>query len=147
MKLILGSDHAGFALKEYIKKSLDKSKIKYEDLGPKSLIKDDDYPVYAAKVAKKVGKNKALKGVLMCGNAQGICIAANKIKGARAAICYDSYTARTSRQDDDANIICLRGRKFAHSKAVKILKVWLKTPFSRKPRHERRLKEIEKLEK
>ncbi len=145
MKLILGSDHAGFELKEYLKKHLRKLKIQFEDLGPFSLNLGDDYPVFAAKVARKVAKNNNLKGVLMCGNAQGVCIAANKINGIRAAVCYDEHTAITSRTDDDANIICLRGRKFSKAKAAKLLKIWLDTPFSKAKRHIRRLNMIRKL--
>ncbi len=145
MKLILGSDHGGFKLKAYLKKYLDKKKIAYEDIGAHSLDPDDDFPQYAVKVAKKVAKNKGVMGVLSCGNAQGICIAANKVKGARAATCYDAYTARTSRKDDDANIICLRGRKFPFSKSAKILQKWLDTPFSKEARFIRRLKQVSKI--
>ena len=146
MKLILGSDHAGYRLKEYLKKYLDKRKIAYVDVGTYSE-EPVDYPVYAAKVAKKVASGKNMKGILVCGNAEGVCIAANKVKGARAAVCYDAYTAKTSRQDDNANIICLRGRKFSYLKEKNVLKAWLETPFSKKKRHVRRLKEVKQLER
>ncbi len=146
MKLILGSDHAGFRLKEYLKKYLDRKKVPYEDIGTHSE-KPVDYPIYAAKVAKKVSAGKNVMGILACGNAEGVCIAANKIRGARAAVCYDAYTARTSRQDDDSNIICLRGRKFSFQKERNVLKTWLETKFSRKKRHVRRLKEVKQLER
>lgn len=142
-KLLLGSDHAGFKLKQELKAFLKNKKIPYEDLGPKTYNPKDDYPDFAKKVAKKVAKNKT-KGVLICANAEGICIAANKIKGIRAAVVYDTFTAKTSRNDDDANIACLRGRKFSHQKAKKILLTFLKTKFSNKPRYIRRIKKLEK---
>lgn len=145
MKLILGSDHAGFKLKEYIKKYLGRKKVSYEDLGPFSLKPDDDFPDYAVKVARKVAKGRNLKGILICGNAEGVCMAANKVNGARAAVCYDLYTAKTSRTDDDANIICLRGRKFPFSKSLKILQAWLDTPFSKKKRFIRRLNKVSRI--
>lgn len=144
-KLLLGSDHAGFHLKQELKAFLKNKKIPFQDLGPKTYNPKDDYPDFAKLVAKKVIKNKT-KGVLICGNAEGICIAANKIKGARAAVLYDNYTAKTSRLDDNANIACLRGRKFPHKKATKILLTFLKTKFSNKQRHKRRIKQIKKLE-
>ncbi len=144
MKLIIGADHAGFRLKEYLKRYLDRKKIRYEDIGAFSLQPSDDFPDYAIRVARKVARGKGL-GVLSCGNAEGICIAANKVRGARAAVCYDFYTARTSRQDDDANIICLRGRNFPFAKSARILQKWLDTPFSRKRRFVRRLKKVARI--
>ena len=145
MKLIMGSDHGGFPLKEYLKKQLTTWGVAYEDVGPFSFEPGDDYPVFAEKVAKKVAATKNI-GLLICGNGQGICIAANKVKGIRAVVCYDEYTAVTSRNDDNANIICLRGRKFSKSKAAKVLKVWLGTPFSGEARHLRRLTMVRKIE-
>ena len=143
MKIYLGSDHAGFKLKEYLKKYFDKVKIKYEDLGAFTDKKKSDYPDYATKVAKKVVKNKE-KGILICGTGTGMVMSANKIKGARAAMAYDSYSAKMSRYDNDANILCLRGRNFNFNKAKNIVKIWLKEKFSNISRHKKRIKKIKK---
>lgn len=142
--LFLGADHAGYATKEHIKKFLDKKKIPYKDLSPK-LKKGDDYPVHAKKVAKEVVKNKNNKGVLICGTGTGMVMAANKVKGARAALAYDKYTAVKSRQDNNANIIALRGRGFNKEKAKYLVTVWLNSNFSNKPRHKRRVNKISRI--
>lgn len=145
-KIYIGSDHNGFKLKEKLKKWLEKKKIPYVDLGNQVLDPKDDYPDYAAKVAKAVVKNKSL-GILVCGSAQGVCLAANKIKGARAVIPYSLKEARLAKDNDNANIICLSGW-FAHlNKAKKMIQIFLSTPFSKALRHVRRLKKIKKLEK
>ncbi len=145
-KLFLGSDHAGYKLKEEIKTFLDKKKIPYEDLGTNSPQKCD-YPLYAKKVANKVikDKTKKSKGILICGTGTGMCMAANKIKGVRAANIYDSYTAQMSRKHNNANIACLRARKFSPAKTLKLIQLWLKTPFSQKSRHKKRIKMLNQL--
>ncbi len=141
----LGADHAGFALKEKIKKWLTKKKIPFIDLGDKKLRPKDDYPDYAAKVARTVAKNEGL-GILICGSAQGICIAANKIKGIRAVAPYNPLEAVLSRKHENANIICLSGWFFTLMKAKKMIGLFLNTPFSGAKRHIRRLNKIKKLE-
>lgn len=138
--IYIASDHAGYELKEYLKKYFDREKIEYKDLGTNSKEKVD-YPDYAKKVALKVKKSKQ-KGILICGTGTGMCIAANRIKGIRAALIYDEYSAKKSRQDNDANIACLRGRKFSKEKAKYIVNVWLKTNFSNKIRYKRRIKKL-----
>lgn len=152
MKIYLGSDHAGFKLKEKLKKWLRKEKVIFEDLGNLKCDKNDDYPDYAEKVARAVTKNKSL-GVLFCGSAEGMCIAANKVKGVRAVAPYSKLTAKLSREHNDANIICLAGggtldpvAGMSLSKAKILIKTFLKTPFSNEPRHMRRLKKIRRLE-
>ena len=138
--IYLGADHAGFDKKEEIKKFLEKKKIKYKDLSPKK-VEGDDYPEHAKRVARAVVKNKA-KGVVVCGTGVGVTMAANKVKGVRAALVYDSYTAVKSREDNDANVIALRGKVFSKEKAKELVNKWLKTQFSNKERHKRRLKKI-----
>lgn len=140
MKTYLGADHAGFELKEKLKKTV-KGLI---DLSPEYDEKDD-YPIISAKLAKKVAKEKT-KGILVCGSGAGVAIAANKIKGIRAVPVFDEYEAIMSRQHNDANILCLRARKFPAKKAVILAKLWLKTLFSGEERHKRRIKQITKLE-
>lgn len=141
MKVIIASDHAGFRLKQRIKKYLKKKKIEYEDLGTNSL-NSVDYPDYAIRVAKKVAESKETKGILVCGTGTGMTIAANKVKGIRAVAAYDAYSARMSRIDNDTNVLGLRGRFFPYEKVNKIISVWLNTPFSGEERHKRRIKKI-----
>lgn len=143
--IYLGADHAGFALKEKIKKWFTKKKIPFVDLGDKKLRPTDDYPDYAAKVAKAVAKDQTL-GILLCGSAQGVCIAANKIKGIRAVAPYNPAEAVLSRKHEDANIICLSGWFFTLMKAKKMIGLFLNTPFSGEARHVRRINKIKRLE-
>ena len=140
--IYLGSDHAGFKLKEKIKKWLNKQKIPFEDLGNLKYDPKDDYPDFAKKVARKVAKTKSL-GVLICGTGQGMCIAANKIKGIIAAYCYDKKTAKHAKEHLNANIICMGG--INQRTAKNIVQTWLKTKVSQEPRHIRRLNKIRKL--
>lgn len=145
--IYIGSDHAGFALKESVKEYLDQKGIEYLDVGAHEYVPDDDYPDIGYDVAKQVvsSKEKA-RGILICGNAQGICIAANKVNGARAVTGYSEYAAKTSRQDDNANILCLAGRVLKPTQAKRIVGTWLRTPFSGAKRHERRLRRLKQLE-
>ena len=142
--LYLGSDHAGFKLKEKIKKYLDYKKIKYEDLGVFFDKKKVDYPDYAFLVGKKVAKSISNKGILICGTGTGMCIAANKIKKIRAIYAPDVKTARSGRQHNDVNILCLSGQYTKIDLAKKIINIWLITPFDRAKRRIRRNKKLEK---
>lgn len=157
MKLYLGADHAGFALKEKLKKWLKTQKIEYEDCGNSILDPNDDYPDFAAAVARKVAHHKA-QGVLICGNGAGMCIAANKIKGIRAVVVPTKAMALLARLHDNANIICLSGgeqKDVIARKATPILtlptaasfiKTWLATKPSQNARHLRRIAKIHQLE-
>jgi len=145
MKIVIGADHAGFNIKEKIKKFLDKKKINYEDLGANSFEQSDDYPDYAEKVARKVAKDNDSKGIVVCGSGMGMAIAANKIKGIRAVCAYDKYTAKMSREHNNANVLCLRGKNFPFWKIKMILHIWLSTEFSGEERHKRRIGKIEKI--
>ena len=142
-KIILAADHAGFELKEKLKKVLQDNDILFEDLSPK-LIKDDDYPDIAFKAAQKVAKLRA-KGVFVCGTGLGMCIAANKVKGIRAAPAYDDTGARISRQHNDANVLCIGARLTDEKTAISILKTWLTTAFL-EGRHARRVEKIRMFE-
>ena len=152
-KIYLGSDHAGFQLKEKIKKWLDKKNIAYEDLGNFRYDKNDDYPDYAKKVAQKVVKDKTF-GILVCGSAEGMCIAANKVSGIRAVAPYSEIITKLAREHNDANIMCLSGggtlkpiKSMSIQKTVKLIDTFLGTRFSKVKRHQRRLSKIKKLEK
>ena len=151
-KIYVGSDHAGFKLKERIKLWLVRNKIAYEDLGNFKFDKKDDYPDYAAIVAKRVVKEKT-QGILLCGSAEGVCIAANKVKGTRAVNPYDVIKTKFSRAHEDANILCLAGGEtripqpgMSLIKSTKIITTFLNTPFSGAKRHIRRLNKIKKME-
>lgn len=144
-KVVIGADHAGFKLKEYLKKFLEKKGYKVIDKGSKKYNKNDDYPDFAAKVGKAV--NNKIKGILVCGSAEGMCIAANKIKGVRAVAVWTLINAKLSRQHNDANVLCLSGWQLSKKKAKKIVLTWLTTKFSGETRHLRRINKIKKLEK
>ena len=141
----IGADHAGFKLKEQIKDYLLKQGFAIEDLGNHKKQTNDDYPDYARKVGRAVVKTKAT-GILVCGTGHGMAIAANKIKGVRAAVVSNMYDAKSTRQEDHANVICLAGRFTTFSKAKRIVLLWLKTDCSKAKRHIRRVKKIKRLE-
>jgi ribose 5-phosphate isomerase B len=144
MKIALGSDHAGFELKEDLRAYLAELKIEALDLGTYS--EDSvDYPDVAVKVAEKVARGEVERGLLICGTGIGMSIVANRFAGVRAALCHDLYTARISREHNDANILALGGRLIGKGLAREILKVWLETEFQG-GRHERRIRKIAALE-
>lgn len=145
--LYLGADHAGFKLKEQIKKYLQSQKVKFNDLGNLKLDKNDDYPDFGFKVAKAVAKDQGSRGILICGTSFGVCIVANKVKGIRAVSIDNVKDAKLSRQHNDANVLCLSGWDLKLPLAQKIIKVWLDTEFSGASRHKRRLNKIVKIEK
>ena len=144
MKIALGSDHAGFELKEDLRSYLTQMKIDALDLGTYS--EDSvDYPDVAVKVAEKVARGEVERGLLICGSGIGMSIVANRFAGVRAALCHDLYTARISREHNNANILTLGGRLIGKGLAREILRVWLETEFQG-GRHERRLNKIAALE-
>ncbi len=145
--IYLGADHAGFKLKEQIKKYLQAQRIKFIDLGNLKLDKNDDYPDFGYKVAKKVAKNKDSKGILICGTSYGVCIVANKVKGIRAVSISTVKDAKLSREHNNANVLCLSGWNLKFDLAKKIIMVWLNTSFSQAKRHQRRINKIKKIEK
>ncbi|MBI2671225.1 ribose 5-phosphate isomerase B [Candidatus Woesearchaeota archaeon] len=135
MVIYIAADHAGFKLKEYIKRYLKNKKIKFYDLGTFTDKKRVDYPDYAVKASKKVARNKNSKGILICGTGTGMVMAANKINGIRAALAYDKYSAIMARHDNNANVLCLRGRKVNFSIQKKVVNYWLNSRFSNLARH------------
>lgn len=157
--LYIASDHGGFQLKEFIKANLLQAGGRVVDLGPDNLVPDDDYPDYAKKVATRVSKNPPSSspsgrgqgegdfGILICRSGQGMCIAANKFKGVRAALAWSVQTAKASRNDDHANILCLPSDHIKPALAQKIVQAWLDTPWSPDKRHVRRVAKVGKLGK
>jgi ribose 5-phosphate isomerase B len=144
-KIIIGADHAGYDIKEFIKKYLEKMGYEFDDVGTFST-ESVDYPEYAERVALGVKKNKNNVGILTCGTGIGAAIAANKIPGIRAALVSNSREARLSIEHNNANILTLGGRPFDKENVRKILKAWFSARFQG-GRHLRRIKEIEALEK
>jgi RpiB/LacA/LacB family sugar-phosphate isomerase len=144
VRIAIGSDHAGFDLKERVKEFLRSSGVEVQDIGP--FTKDYvDYPDSAEKVALEVRNGKADRGILMCGTGIGVCISANKFPGIRAALVWEPEIARLSRLHNDANILCLPGRFIDPALAVELVKIWLATPFEG-GRHQRRVDKIRALE-
>lgn len=145
-KIYIGSDHAGFELKEKIKTYLDRQKIAYEDVGNHILDSKDDYPDYGIAVAEKVAKNKS-KGILVCGSSYGVCIVANKKKGIRAVSVGSVKDAKLAREHNDANIMCLSGWHASPAHAKMMIKAFLTTKESKIDRHVRRVEKIKKYER
>ena len=139
-KIFIASDHAGYKLKESIKISLDKKKIKYSDLGPEDDVKVD-YPDYAHKVAKKVKTSKNNVGILVCGSGIGMNITANRHKNIRAAQCFNLKSTKLSRLHNDANIITLGSRLLTKKNALSCVGIFLNTKFEG-GRHLKRIKKI-----
>lgn len=141
--IALGCDHGGFELKQEIKKYLEEKGIEYKDFGCDS-IESVDYPEYARKVANAIVSKECEKGILVCGTGIGISIAANKVKGIRAAVCHDCFSAEATRLHNDANILCMGGRVIGVGHAIKVVDTFLHTEFSNDERHIRRISLIEK---
>ena len=142
--IALGCDHGGYAIKEAIKKYLEESGIEYNDFGTYSE-ESVDYPIYAKKVADAVASGECEKGVLCCGTGIGISIAANKVKGIRAAVVTNEFCAEMTRRHNDANIIAMGGRVISEEQAVKFTKIFLETPFDG-DRHIKRVQMITDIE-
>ncbi len=139
-KISLASDHAGFNLKEIIKKKLIKNKVKVLDFGPYN--KDSvDYPDYAKKVARNISSKKTNMGILVCGSGTGMAMSANKLRKIRAAVCYNSVSTRLSRAHNNANILALGSRLTNKKEALKLVNIFLSTKFEG-GRHLRRIKKI-----
>jgi len=144
MKIVMGSDHAGFALKEHLKATLAADGHDVVDLGTDSE-EAVDYPPICAEVGRTVVKGEAERGIVLGGSGQGEQIAANKVHGVRAALCNDLYTARLSREHNDPNVLSMGGRIVAAGLADEILRLWLATPFEG-GRHQRRIDQIREIE-
>lgn len=144
--IYIASDHRGFQLKNDLKEFLKANKLAVKDLGPAKKASEDDFPVYAAKVGIQISKQPGDRGVLICGSGQGVCIAANKFKNVRAALCWNEGVAKAARKDDDTNVLCLPSDFVSTEMAEHILEIWLNASFSMEERHVRRLKQIKAFE-
>ena len=140
VRIVIGADHAGFSLKEHLKGTLQRLGHAVDDLGAHSE-EPIDYPPICINVARAVADGRAERGIVLGGSGQGEQIAANKVVGIRAALCNDLYTARLSREHNDANVLSMGGRIVAFALADEIVALWLRTPFEG-GRHQRRLDQI-----
>src|SRR3954452_12343105 len=145
MRIAIGSDHAGFALKEHLIETLKRLGHAVDDRGTHHESPAVDYPPICADVAEQVALGRADRGVVLGGSGQGEQIAANKVLGARAALCNDMHTARMSREHNDANVLAMGGRIVATTLAEEILCLWLETAFAG-GRHQRRIEQIAAIE-
>ena len=144
MRIAIGADHAGFSLKEHLKETLSTLGHQVEDHGTNSEA-SVDYPPICIAVGRAVAEGRAERGIVLGGSGQGEQIAANKVRGIRAALCNDLFTARLSRQHNDANVMSMGGRIVAFGLADEILALWLSTPFEG-GRHLNRLRQIAEIE-
>lgn len=142
MRVVVGADHAGFDLKEAIKAKLVALGHEVVDVGAHEYVKTDDYPDSAEAVARAVVKGIAPKGILFCGSGVGASIAANKVKGARACLCHDIYSAAQGVEHDDMNILCLGGQIVGPSLAIKLAVGFLEAQFQPEERFVRRLNKV-----
>ena len=143
--IALGSDHAGYELKQVIIGHLEERKIEYRDYGTYST-DSCDYAVFAEKTARAVAGGECELGLLFCGTGVGISMAANKVRGIRACCCSDLFSAEMTRLHNNTNILCLGGRVVTPEKAKELVDIFLDTPFSGEERHQRRIDQITDLE-
>lgn len=148
MKIYLGADHNGFDRKQKLGDYLRNNGFDVVDEGNQDWQSEDDFPQFASKVVQAMRGDTdptTARGVLICGSGQGMCMAANRFKGIRAALAFDQEEARASRNDEDSNILCLSSRYTDFDTSVGILHTWLMTPFAGAPRYKRRNQELDEL--
>jgi len=145
MRIALGADHAGYELKQHIGSMLAESGVTVIDLGTHS---EDpvDYPDFAAAVARAVNDARADRGIIICGSGAGACVAANKVRGIRAAVAHDTYTAHQAVEHDDVNVLCLGSRVIGRNLAEELVRAFIAAEFSHEERHVRRLEKLKALE-
>ncbi|HEY1377531.1 MAG TPA: ribose 5-phosphate isomerase B [Gemmataceae bacterium] len=144
MRIAVGSDHRGLHVKQRVVPLLQQMGHDVIDVGP-AAPGSVDYPDYAFEVARAVGEGRADRGVLICGTGIGMCIAANKVHGVRAAPCHDSITAELSRRHNDSNVLCLSADLLGEELIERMIRIWLETPFEA-GRHARRVDKIMQFE-
>jgi ribose 5-phosphate isomerase B len=146
MKIALASDHAGYPLKTVLLSRLRSLGHEVSDLGTDSPDTPVDYPDFAVKASTEVLAGRAERGIVVCGSGVGACVAANKLKGIRAGLCHDTYSAHQGVEHDDINVLCLGSRIIGQSLAFEIADAFISARFSGEERHARRLKKITDLE-
>ncbi len=146
MRIGIAADHAGFALKERLIKSLRASGHELVDFGPSSLSPEDDYPDYVGPLARSVAGGELERGIAICGSGVGACVTANKVKGVRAALVHDIFSAHQGVEDDDMNVICFGARVLGCALAWDLTEAFLAARFIGAERHRRRLDKVTALE-
>lgn len=147
MRIYIGADHNGFVYKQQISDFLSRSGHEVIDDGDTALDPSDDFPLFAGKVAHNLlgDTDKQARGILICGSGQGMCIAANRFKGIRASLCWNLAEARSARNDDDSNVLCLPASQLDIQTTEAIVTTWLETPFAGAERFVRRLQQLDQL--
>lgn len=147
MKIYIDADHNGFALKAQVIAYLKHAGHEVFDMGTPKLDPDDDYPLTASRVivGMQGDADHSARGILICGSGMGVCMAANRFQGIRAALGVDNMQARAARNDEDSNVLCLSARQLTTDKAKAIIHTWLVTPFAGAPRYKRRIKQLDEL--
>ena len=146
MKVAVGADHAGFDLKGEIVRWLESEGHLVTDIGAHELDPNDDYPDFSVAVAKVIRSGEAERGIIICGSGVGASITANKVKGIRACLCHDTYSARQGVEHDDMNVICIGGRVIGIELAKAVLDAFLDANFLPEPRFQRRLDKMIQVE-
>jgi ribose 5-phosphate isomerase B len=146
MRIAVGADHAGVPLNERVIEELRSHGHEVEDFGTHDDNQPDDYPDYALLVGQAVQRGQAEIGILICGSGAGVSVAANKLKGIRAVMCSDTYTAHQSREHDDCNVLCLGARVIGPELAMEIVRAFTKARFTNEERHRRRLQKVAEIE-
>jgi len=142
MKVAIAGDHAGFELKQQIAERIRKMGVEVLDLGAHQYDASDDYPDFAFAVAEAIASKKVERGVLICGSGVGVSIAANKVKGVRACLCHDTYSARQGVEHDDMNVVVIGARVISIELATEVIRAFLGAQFSNEERHVRRLNKV-----
>lgn len=146
MRIAIGADHAGYPLNERVIKELAAAGHELLDFGTHVGSRPDDYPDYALKIGQAIQNNQADIGILICGSGVGASVAANKLKGIRAALCGDTYSAHQSREHDDCNLLCLGARVVGEELALDIVRAFVAARFTGEERHLRRVAKIRDME-
>ncbi len=146
IRVAVGGDHAGFPLKKWVAERLDAGVAKVIDCGTHDE-SSSDYPDFAAAVAKELVTGRAERGILICGSGVGVSVAANKIRGIRASICHDTYSAHQGVEHDDMNVLCIGARVIGPELALEIIHAFIAARFEPGERHVRRLEKVLKLER
>ena len=147
MKIAIGADHGGYPLNERVLKELRAAGHEFEDFGTHDGSKPDDYPDYAWQVGTAVRDGRAEIGIVICGSGVGANVAANKIRGVRAALVADTYSAHQSREHDDCNVLCLGARVVGSELAMEIVRAFVNARFTGEERHQRRLNKVLAIER
>jgi len=147
MRIAIGADHGGFPLNERVIEELRAAGHEITDFGTHVGSRPDDYPDYAVKVGQAVQRGEAEIGILICGSGVGASVAANKLRGIRAALCGDTYSGHQSREHDDCNVLCLGARVVGEELALDIVRAFVAARFTGEERHRRRLEKIVAIEK